>query len=356
MIAEYIEIFHPYVPKEAIDAVSDTLRSRWIGQGPGGDKFEKEFESFFNIKHAVAVNSGTSALETAYDLTGIGEGDEVIVTPLTCTATNLTLLRRGAKLIWADIDENTLCISQEDVDRKITDKTKAIVQVHLGGIASNIQATCPVISDACQALGIFKGDYSCFSFQAIKHITTGDGGMIVCGNAEEEKQAKLLRWFGIDREKKIANRWQAYLERRMTFDIEVPGTKRQMTDIAATMGMVGLKYYDHVIAHRKKIFEMYKDAMEGLSGIKLLDSPENVYWLATVIVEKRDDFAKMLFEGNVDSNVVQVRNDIYKVFGGKRADLPVMNALEHKYLSIPLGMHITEEYAEEICSLIKRGW
>ena len=105
----------------------------------------------------------------------------------------------------------------------------------------------PIISDACQALGIFTGDYTCCSFQAIKHITTGDGGMLVVNNEKDYRDAKLLRWFGIDREKKIANNWKAYQNRAMTFNIELPGTKRHMTDIAASMGIVGLTLYNKII-------------------------------------------------------------------------------------------------------------
>ncbi len=352
-----IDLFHPFVPREAVEEVNDTLKSRFIGQGPKVDLFEKEFCKLFELQHAVSLNSGTSALETAYDLIGLKEGDEVISTPLTCTATNLPLVRRGVKIIWADIDENTLCIDPKDVELKLTAKTKAVVQVHLGGIKSMVNYTeVPVVSDACQALGIFSGDYTCCSFQAIKHITTGDGGMIVVNNEEDKKKAKLLRWFGIDREKKIANNWQAYQKRAMTFDIELPGTKRHMTDIAAVMGIVGLKYYDKVIAHRKKIFNIYKESFRGLDGIRLVDGLINTYWLATVIVERRDDFAKMLFESEIDNNIVQVRNDIYKIFGGKRADLPVMNKLEEKYISIPLTMNTTEEDAYYIVDKIKQGW
>jgi dTDP-4-amino-4,6-dideoxygalactose transaminase len=166
-----IDLFKPYVPKEAIEGVNDVLHTRWIGQGPKVDEFEKMFSGVFNVKHPVAVNSGTSALETAYDLCELGPGDEVITTPLTCTATNLPLLRRGVKLIFADILETTLNIDPVDVHSKLTDKTKAVVQVHLGGIRSDVgRLHVPIISDACQALGIFNGDYSCFSFQAIKHI------------------------------------------------------------------------------------------------------------------------------------------------------------------------------------------
>lgn len=363
MVDELIPLFYPFVPKEARESVEEVLRSRFIGQGPVVDEFEKQFCKKFDLDYAVSVNAGTSALELAYHLVGLKEGDEVISTPLTCTATNIPLLRRGVKIVWADIDPKTLCINPEDVQRKVTNKTKAVVQVHLGGIQShawgNVKPngeTFPIISDAAQALGIFSGDYTCCSFQAIKHITTIDGGMLTTYNKNEYARAKKLRWFGIDRELKLANNWQAYQNRAMTFDIEEAGFKYHMNDVSASMGIVGLNYYDEIIAHRKKIFNIYKEQFKDLDGIRLVDGDVNTYWLATVIVERRDDFAKMLFEGHVDTNVVQVRNDIFDIFGGDRADLPVMNELEYKYLSIPLNMRVTEEDAYYISSLIKKGW
>lgn len=354
-----IDLFSPFVPEEAIEEVSETLRSKWIGQAHKVEKFERNFGDLFNVKYPVSLNSGTSSLETAYDLLDLKAGDEVISTPLTCTATNLPLIRRGVKIIWADILEDTLCIDPKDVLKKVTDKTKAVVQVHLGGIRAEVDDySCPVpiVSDACQALGIFSGKYTCCSFQAIKHITTGDGGMIVLDNEQEYRKAKLLRWFGIDREKKIKENWQAYKERKMTFDIEVPGTKRHLTDIAAGMGIAGLRYYARIIEYRKFLFNTYKKELKGIDGIKIVNGDQNTYWLFTILVERRDDFARKLFENGIDNNVVQVRNDIYKVFGGKRCELPVMNRIEEKYLSLPLHMNITENDVYSICNIIKKGW
>lgn len=352
-----INLFEPTIFKDTIEAVNDVLRSRFIGQGPKVDEFEREFEKFFNVKYAVAVNSGTSALETAYDLVGLGENDEVIVPVLNCTAGGTALLRRKCKIVFADILEETLCIDPIDVRSKITKKTKAIIQVHLGGIRADVgKVHIPVISDACQALGIFTGQYDCLSFQAIKHISTNDMGAIILNNSEEAHKAKLLRWFGIDRARKIANSWQAFRERKMTFDIELPGCKRQPNDIAAAMALVGLKHYHEILNHRRKIFNIYKKELADIDGITLIDGEKNVYWLATFLVEDRDSFARMLFENEIDSNLVQVRNDLYRAFGGKRLDLPVMNKIEEKYISIPVGPNVSEDDAYFIADIIKKGW
>ena len=353
-----INLFNPYIPQEAIEEVGKVLSSKYIAQGSKVNEFEKEFDEKFKVKYAVSLNSGTSALETAYELVGIGKGDEVITTPLTCTATNIPLLRLGVKIVWADIDPKTLCIDPIDVRNKITNRTKAIVQVHLGGINADLSSNSiiPIISDACQALGIFTGDYTCCSFQAIKHITTGDGGILIPRNKEEYHKAKLLRWFGIDRERPVENNWESYKTRMMSFDIDLLGYKRHMNDIEATLGIEGLKKYDFVLEYRKKLFNLYKELLKGIDGIRVIDGDQNVYWLCTVIVERRDDFAKMLYENGIETNIVQIRNDIYKVFGSKRQDLPVMNELEFKYLSLPLHMKVMEEDVRSICNLIRKGW
>lgn len=361
-----IDMFHPHISKEAIDEVADTLRSRWIGQGPKVELFEKKFGELFNVKYPVFLNSGSAALETAYELAGLKAGDSVISTPLTCTASNIPLLRMGCKIIWADIKEDTLCIDPEDVARKIDASTRAIVQVHLGGIQATVDSQkfynpvdgsyIPIISDACQALGIFSGDYTCNSFQAIKQISCGDAGMLTVNNEEEYRKAKLMRWFGIDREKKVKNNWQCYTERQMTFDIEVLGYKRQPTDIDASLGLAGLKYYNEWQEYRKKLFNIYRTELSKVDGIKIIDGEKNMYWLFTILVERRDDFAKMLFENHIDSNLVQVRNDIYHIFGGKRADLPVMNKIESKYLSLPLHLKLTEDDVHYVCRCIQKGW
>lgn len=352
-----IDLFYPYVPKEAINAVAGVLNTRWIGQAHRVDEFEQRFEHKFNVKNAVSLNSGTSSLETAYDLLDIHEGDEVITTPFTCTATNLPLLSRKATIVWADIEPDTMNIDPEEVAKKITDKTKCVVGVNVGGLKHRVSnLNIPIVTDSCQSLGLFNGDYVCNSFQAIKHITTGDGGMIVCPDSDTAKKAKLLRWFGIDREKKIQNNWQCYKERQMTFDIEHVGYKRHMNDIQAVMGIIGLSHYDTVMKHRGILFNRYKELLNGIDGINILDSEDNKYWLCTVLVERRDDFAKMLFSYGIDNNLVHLRNDIYKVFGGKRQELPVMNELENKYICIPLHMNMGLQEVEYICEKIKKGW
>ncbi len=354
-----IKLFAPYVPPGTADAIKQTLASGQLAQGPCVDEFERRFGKLFGHEYCVSTNSGTAALELAYDLIGLKKGDEVITTPLTCTATNIPLIRRGVKIIWADILKSTLCINPVDVHAKLTSKTRMVVQVHLGGIKADCGTIhVPIVSDACQALGIFNGNYTCCSFQAIKHITTGDGGMLVLDNEAEYKKAKLMRWFGIDRELPEDTGWSTYKTRMMCFDINLAGGKMHMNDIAATMGLVALRHYTTVLRYRERMFDIYRYRLDKdrISGLTLVDSQENTCWLATVLVEKRDDFARKLFGAGIETNIVQVRNDTYKIFGGVRVDLPVLDSIEGKYISLPLGMHTSEDEINYICDTIIKGW
>lgn len=353
-----IVLFHPYVSEKARKAVNETLKTRWIGQGPKVDEFEQAFMEKFGVRNSLAVNSGTSALELAYELLGLKAGDQVITTPFTCTATNIPLLRRGVELIWADIDPVTMNISRKSIMNKITYKTRAIINVNMGGIKSNIgRFDIPVVADSAQALGIFNGDFVINSFQAIKHVTTGDGGMLTVRNQDLYRRAKLLRWFGIDREQKKKDGWQAYKHREMTFDIEVAGFKYQPTDIMASMGIAHLSEYNKIIKQREDIFNVYRNGLKDIPGIRMIDGPENVYWTAGVIVDSdRDSLAAKLKEYKIESNTIQVRNDIYKIFGGIRRNLDNMNFLEDKYLYIPLHNRMSVDDAQYIVDVIKGGW
>lgn len=352
-----IPLFYPYIPKEKIlKEIEDTLNSRWLGQGPKVTKFETKFGEVFKYKYPLMLNSGTSALELVYHLLGLTEGDEVIVPILDCTAGQMGLKRLGVNIIFADIDEY-LNINPDDVERKITSKTKAVVGVHLGGIAFNpkLNEICkkhniPLIVDAAQHFTHCEGDYICYSFQAIKHFTTCDGGMLVLSTEEEYKRAKLLRWFGIDREIKEKNNYQAWQRREMTFDVFEAGFKYQPTDIDACFGLAAIDDLDQIITYRKKLANLYIENLP--SQCKPICG--GTYWLMGILTEDRDELAEYLTNNSVDNNMVHLRNDIYSVFGATRLDLPNMNYIESRYLYLPLNTKVTEADVLYICGLIKK--
>ncbi len=259
-------LFYPYISKKSKKNLNKVLSGRWIGQGPMVDKFEKKFKQKFTKNYqTIATGSGTDSLHLAFILAGLKKGDEVITTVFTCTATNIPLLYMGIKIKFADIDISTMNISVESVKKLISKKTKAIVCVHYGGLPCDMDELqklankyrIPIIEDAAHAMGAkYKNkpigsisDFTTFSFQAIKHFTTGDGGMLAIKNKKLLSKAKRIRWFGINRENKQKGIWDN--------DVTEVGYKYQMTDIAATLGYDALGDFSKIHSHRRKIFNIY---------------------------------------------------------------------------------------------------
>lgn len=366
---EGIVLFYPNVPKTAIEEVTRVLQSRWIGQGPRVDQFEREFEKrFCGTGRALAVGSGTDALHLAYILAGLKEGDEVITPVFTCTATTIPFLYMGVTFRFADVDPETLNINLQHVRTLVNEKTKAIVCVHYGGLPCDMdelraiaaEYNIPIIEDAAHALGAtYHGkrvgeisDFTMFSFQAIKHITTGDGGMLVVRDPSLIPKAERIRWFGIDRSNKQKGTWEN--------DIWEVGYKYQMTDIGAAMGLAALKEFDETLRHRQQLFEVYKKGLRNANGIKLIGASHtdrtHAAWLCTALVERRLDFMHKLRDHKIESSQVHFRNDRYSVLGGRRHDLPCMDAVEENYIVLPLHTHMTADDAAYVCDVIKKGW
>ena len=366
-----IPLFLPQVPKEGIKIATQTLRTRWIGQGPKVDLFEKIFKRKFlkNKLESLAVGSGTDALHLAYLLAGVKRGDEVLVPVFTCTATNLPLLYIGAKPIFLDIDPSTMNINLDKIEKKITKKTKAIVCVDYGGVPneySKLQKICKkykikLISDAAHSLGSkYKNKYACiyadfttFSFQAIKTLTTGDGGLLVIKDKKLFEKAKRLRWFGIDRSKKQLGIWEN--------DVREVGYKYQMNDIAASLGLAGLKQIDKVIKKRILLFKEYEKNLNHklitIIGKSKTKKYLNCPWLITIIVEKRKkELMNKLRKNGIESAQVHYRNDRYSVFGKRLKNLYHMDNLEDKYLVLPLYPKMKLIDVKRICKIINSGW
>ena len=358
-----ISLFYPFIPPKALEAVTKILSGKDISQGKVIEDFEKKFGEKLGHKYCVTTNSGTSALHLAYILSGIKKGDEVIIPVLTCTATSHAALYAGAKIVFADIDPKTLCIDPESVAKKITKKTKAIVAVHFAGNPcdmkelSRIAGDIPIIEDSAQHVEKTNptGNFICYSFQAIKHITTVDGGMLVCKNEQDYKRAKRLRWYGIDREQRIKlDSLVPQKQREMTFDVDEMGYKYNMTNVDAAIGLEGLKKLDWHLEHRAKLVQRYRDGLKEIRGIELLRPvKDSTNWMFMILVADRDNFQKFMKENEIETNMVHVRNDIYKVFGGKKLDLPKMNAIEDRYAALPLHWKMTLKDVDLVVETIK---
>jgi dTDP-4-amino-4,6-dideoxygalactose transaminase len=360
-----IVLFRPNVPKKAVEYISRVLESRWIGQGPRVDEFEKKFEASFGGGHtAISCGSGTDALHLAYLLAGVKSGDEVICTVFTCTASNLPALYIGATPIFADIVPSTLNIDPAHVRSLITSKTKAIVFVDYGGLPADLdelvkisqEFNIPLIEDAAHALGAKHNDrsigsisdYTIFSFQAIKHITTGDGGMLMIKDPAKVEEAKRLRWFGIDRNSKFHGIWEN--------DIHEVGFKYQMNDIAAAMGLAALEEFDETLKFRKLLLSTYVNELQGVENLEIVGAPvtdDHAAWLFTVLVPDAKALRDFLFTKDIESGQVHFRNDRYTLFGGRKTVLPNMDNVESRYLVLPLHTHMVESDVIRITRLIR---
>jgi len=363
-----IVLFHPHMPKNAKKYVCEVLDTRWIGQGPKVDLFEKTFEEkFLSGAAGLSTGSGTDALHLAYLLAGIKAGDEVLVPLFTCTATTIPLLYIGAKPVLVDVNPRTLNISIEDLKRKVTENTKAISCVHYGGLPCDMDEihviakahNIPVIEDAAHALGAkYNGQYvgtlsefTMFSFQAIKHLTTGDGGLVTFKDSNLKKLGSRLRWFGIDREDKQKGVWEN--------DIKELGYKYQMTDIAAAIGLAGLEEFDETLAFRQSLYKRYLSNLKDFKDIQIVDDydpkKEHAAWLFTVIAEKRIELQKKLRSFGIESGQTHYRNDRYSIFNCS-GHFPNMDLIDDKYLILPLHTKMSLEDVDKICNVIKSGW
>lgn len=364
-----IVLFYPHISQRAREMVYAQLGTRWIGQGPAVEKFESEFSNMFCDGLATAaVGSGTDALHLAYLLAGIKPGDEVITPLFTCTATNIPLLYIGAKPVFADIQPHSLNIDVDHVRRLVTEKTKAIVCVHYGGLPCDMDelrgiagdAGVPIIEDAAHALGAsYRGrsigsisEFTMFSFQAIKHLTTGDGGMLAIRDARLLSKAKRIRWFGIDREGKQKATWDN--------DIWEIGYKYQMTDISAALGLAALQEWEEVRAHRRNLLAIYERGLSNVPGIQFVGGGRtdrvHAAWLCTVLAKNRVSLQRKLRENRIESNQVHYRNDRYTLFRGSRGSFPNMDAIEDDYLVLPLHTRVTAADVERVVSVIRSGW
>jgi perosamine synthetase len=363
-----IPLFKVHMPESIVEPLADTLSSGYIGQGPRVEEFEQALSEWFGSQNVLTVNAGTSALQLALRLANVGAGDEVISTPMTCAATNVPILAAGAKVVWADIDPMTGNIDPADVERKISSRTKAIVAVHWGGYPAEIgelnriarQHDLKVIEDAAHAFGAkYAGqpigshsDFVCFSFQAIKHLTTGDGGALVCRDRTTYQRGKLLRWFGIDRESERR-------DFRCEEDIAEWGYKFHMNDIAATIGLHQLKFVGEVLRRHRENAAYYRERLSGLEGLTLLDyrdDRESAYWLFTIRVPDREVFIEHLRQSGIIASQVHVRNDDHTAFRESRQDLPGTSEFASQQVSIPVGWWVTDAQREFIADTISRHY
>jgi dTDP-4-amino-4,6-dideoxygalactose transaminase len=354
----------------AASDVADVLVSGQIAEGDHVRLFEYELAEHLRLprgRDIVTVNSGTSALELALILADVKPGDDVLTTPMTCTATTTAIINRGARPVWVDVDENGN-LDPEDIPRRVTPKTRAIVVVEWGGRpvdiakvrqAVNHRSSIGVIEDAAHSFRFndrrdVRGyaDFRCFSFQAIKHLTTGDGGAVVMRD-DHVARAKRLRWFGLDR--------SLPRDERLAAGQSEVGFKWHMNNIAAVIGRQNLRsvvasalqhcsdnagaYIWHLAKTDWDV--LYPPAAEIESG----------WWLFTVRVPggRRDHFQKYLARRGIETSEVHRRNDVVPAFAAvagetKPGDLPGLDAFAGQQVSVPVGWWLTQAQRDVVAN------
>lgn len=345
-----IDLFKVFMDPTAAVEVAKVVNSGFIGQGQKVEQFEKELIKHFNSDYVLVMNSCTSALTLAIHLIKDKnlKRDEIIVTPLTCFATISAIVNNGFKVRWADVDPKTCNIDTVDVERKIGPNTRAITIVHWGGTPCNMDHIndikskyhlmygddLPIIEDCAHCWNskyneelIGSGEnYYCFSTQAIKFLTTADGGILILPNADIYHRAKLLRWFGLDRDSGTSF--------RCVQDIKEFGFKYQPTDIMATMGLANLPHMDKNVSTHKENALFYNEELNGVAGVTLLESSTNSdssYWLYTIRVSERANFIKHLKSYGVEASQVHKRCDIHSCVREFRCCLPGMDELDNQF-------------------------
>ncbi len=392
---DQIQLFKVFMAKTAAEEVSNVLNSGYIGQGPKVEEFETNLKDYLDQDYVFTTNAGTSSLHLALHLLkkpsinqvmyegviavdskwpGLQEGDEVLATAMTCTASNWPILANGLKIKWVDIDPETLNMDLDDLARKITPKTKAIMLVHWGGYPNDLDKIKEiqkqaeelygfkpaVIEDGAHSFGSeYKGkkignhgNLTMFSFQAIKHITSIDGGLLIAPHQELYRRGKLARWYGIDRD---GNR----KDFRCEADIEEWGFKFHMNDVSATVGIENLKHADELISKHRENAAYYDEHLKNTPGVTLLKREkgfDSSFWIYSMLVDDRDNFYKLMKECGIVSSQVHERNDKHTCVRDFRSPLPTLDKTIGKIVSIPVGWWVTPEQREYIVNCIKKGW
>ena len=393
-----IPLFKVFMSDEAVSRASEVLKSGYIGQGAVVEEFEGSLRRLLNNDYIASTNSATSAEHLAYHLLrkpaelffnfpgeqsptrlkwqGLCDGDEVLATPLTCTATNWPILANRLSIKWVDIDPETLSLDLDDLRRKITPRTKIISIVHWGGYPApldeirKIQLEAKerfdffpiVIEDCAHGLGSryeslplgSHGNICTFSFQAIKHITSVDGGALALSDQNLYSRAKLLRWYGIDRD---SNR----KDFRCEADISEWGYKFHMNDVSAAIGSENLKYLDYVSDGFKRCRDFYRERLAGFSGLSLIqNNGDNKRdwnpWLFSLLVQEKAGFYGNMHSKCISVSQVHERNDKHTCTADYRVSLPSLDKICEELICLPCGWWVSDDQLDYICNTIQAGW
>ena len=369
---EKIPLYKVFMSSTAGEAVNEVLYSGFIGEGEKVEEFEKKLCEYLDVEFGLVVNSCTSALQVVLHFLNprLHKWKDIITAPLSCFATVSSIVAAGLRPRWVDVDPNTCNVDLKDLKRRINRDTIIILLVHFAGnpidydfldhILSEHEKEHgyrpSVVEDCAQAFGSKSngrfvgthGNISCFSFQAVKPLTTGDGGFIVVPNKEIYDSLKLLRWYGLDRNKP-----------RETQDVSNPGFKFNMNNISAAIGIENLKNIDEILGCQISNYKFFVDELSDVDGLELIEINENYCTNGCILplkVEQKLNFEKHMNFCGIESKLIHRRIDAHSCFEIDKETLPGLDDLEKKLTCIPCGWWVDNEGREYIVDCIKKGW
>lgn len=372
--------FIPYgrqnIDEDDIAAVVKVLRSPLITQGPAVDEFEAQVADFCGTKYAVAFNSGTSALHAANYAADIHPGDEVITTPLTFVASANAAVYMGARPVFVDIDPDTYCIDTNRIESAITERTRAIIPVDYAGYPVDIAAinavagkhALTVIEDAAHALGACRGDLkvgteadmTMLSFHPVKHITSGEGGMIVCNDKSFDRKLRLFRSHGIEKEKAL---WEGN-DGPWYYEMQELGYNYRITDIQSALGISQLRKLAAFLQERQRIAAIYDQALADIPWITVPPRPMagnyHAYHLYPILLDpaiNRKEFFLYMRMKNIGVQVhyipLHLQPFYQRNFGFRMGDYPVAEDIYRREISLPIFPGLSEAEQAYVLDMIK---
>ncbi len=381
-MTKQIPIFRPAFGPEELDALAQVFKSGWLGPGPKAAQFEERFASYVGANQAVSVTSCTAALHLTLLALGLGPGDEVLVPSLSFASTAHAALFCGCSVTFVDVEPATCTLDPTDLAAKITPRSRAVIPVHYGGHAAQMDRIWDlseahgihVIEDAAHACGAsYRGSRTgghrrsaatCFSFNTLKNLSTGDGGMVTTHSSELSDTIRRLRWMGINRntferttgvaetsEENPLPRYEWY------YEIAELGYKYIMNDIAATLGLVQLEKFPAMQARRREMVRYYREALAGLDWLSLpveKDYCESAWHLFAVRTPYRDRLRKHLQDQAIATSVHYYPLHLQPLYRNRRrVSLPVTEQLARELLTIPFHPNLEFEEIDRVIDAVR---
>ena len=363
-----IPVQRPYIGNQELTAIERVFESRWLGMGAVTKEFENALKEFLGVKYVAAVNSGTSALHIALEALSLQKDDEIIVPSLTFVASVQAILAAGAKPIFCDVRQDTMNMDVEDVRQRVTSRTKAVMPVHYGGTACQMdelaclaeEKNIRIVEDAAHAfgsefngkkLGSF-GDITCFSFDPIKNITCGEGGAVVTQDKELMERVITKRNLGISRDT-----WSRLDGKHSWFyNVLIPGHRYQMSNINAAIGLEQLKRFDLFKKRKQFIVKRYDKAFSKVHGLKLrrhdLNSTFPFFYVVRVLNDRRNDMIEYLKSKNIITGLHYIPNHLHQLFADPEVSLPVSECLYKEIMTLPLYYEMTDDDITEVITAV----